>query len=493
MNTSVTYIASAAQTAFSIPYPFLSPSHIGFAVDGVAKVNGVDFTVAGSTVTWIGTAFVGAESVFLFRITPILENDLVVDFAAGAAITEESLDNMQRQLLYALQELTERVARDELLTSLTAALDANNRKITNVGTPSVASDAVNKQYADNIVAGAGNLPAVTGGDNDSGMAVVAGVWAIQTKAQLQALWDILTQSAADARYLQISQAFAEVLDVPVALANLGVRSKALGLFTPAMNNPGVVDLILDPGGNWWEDANAKVAIGAGAFHLRANDEKRYTASILRTLGSVDTDDFIGNIANDTNARLIGVKPGTVSGQWTEVTGGVVRTFTDDGAGNITGTGLDAASSMDYRTGGIALRASGVENVKDGTVSASFDVAPVQFDGSDTAVHRIGLVDGFWKISVHMAFRNLSATNRTIKAALTDDLSSVSTQLTRHLWRTNSRPINVKGDETVGLTYEWTIEVRSTALRNYLSLRAVASLASTVTLDSVQITVEKLDA
>lgn len=83
----------------------------------------------------------------------------------------------------------------------------------------------------------------------------------------------------------------------------------------------------------------------------------------RSSGVADTDDFIGTLSQ----RPI---PNCVEGQFNETPSATLRTFTDDGAGNLSGAGV--TGEVDYDTGQITLRATtGGQEVDDSTVALNF--------------------------------------------------------------------------------------------------------------------------
>lgn len=492
-QASQTFTATAGQTKFNLTIPYLRAAHLNFAIDGVAQDQS-DFSVSGTVLTWTGTALTGGESVFVYRITPVLHTERPVDWSAGGRITEALLDDSGLHLLYLLQEFSERAAVDLTRLSATDPLDASGRRLTDLATPTQPTDAVTKAYADALTLGSGGgLPAVGGGDNDSGLAVVAGVWAKQDKAAIQTLWEILTQAAADARYPQLAQDLGDLPDIGDARGNLELTHRAFGLISSNVVNhaiPGSSDLAMDPGGDWWEDAATKISLADVESQLRENLETRFQASVNRTSGTPNQDDFIGLLENGGVQRSM-VEPGTVSGNWVEVTSGLKRSFTDDGLGGLTGTGLDAASSIDYETGQLTMRASGAENVKDGTVSATFKVNLIRFNAADQAAHRVTLRDGLWSCTVYVTFKEGANSSRTVKMALTDDVSSAATNVLSHLWRTDARPLDVKANESVGMSWAWTFRVGASDEPSYVSPRAVASVASSVGLDNFQMVFDRL--
>ena len=136
-------------TAATSSKPYLSASHIKAKVDGVAVT---DFTInevpAVSTLTFGATVTVRVGGlVEIYRETPRVLSERTVDFTNASLLTEANLDQSAIHNQFLAQE-----ALDGLFGVMTEGvggdLDANSRRITNLGTPISQFDATTKDYVD---------------------------------------------------------------------------------------------------------------------------------------------------------------------------------------------------------------------------------------------------------------------------------------------------------------------------------------------------------
>ncbi len=149
------HIASGgtATFAFSEIDGFLSSSHLKVYVNGTATTA---FTLDTNTktVTLTTTPAAGA-AVRIQRETPDTLAGRVTDFVDGSVLTAEALDNAVIQNLYIAQEAADSGGTAMGLTSDELGWDAQNVPIENLGLPVAGTDAVTKQYVDNLALAAG--------------------------------------------------------------------------------------------------------------------------------------------------------------------------------------------------------------------------------------------------------------------------------------------------------------------------------------------------
>jgi len=185
---NVTYVGVAGTQIYTIPFPFLAQAHVKLKVNGVQKTITTDYTIngAGTQLTIINPTIVNGDQIYINRETPKTAADRLVDWASGSVVTESNMDTADLQLLYIVQEAFDGADTAlPLATDGSGVWDAEGLKIKNLGAPTLAADAVRKQDLDAAVISSGNLPSVSGADNDSGLAVTGGAWAVRTPSQMR--------------------------------------------------------------------------------------------------------------------------------------------------------------------------------------------------------------------------------------------------------------------------------------------------------------------
>lgn len=190
MLSQVVYTGVLGTQAYGITFPFLQQAHVFATVNGAAKVLTTDFTIngAGTVLTFgAGTTIANGDRIVLYRVTPNLDSQRLVDFMNGSVITEFDLDTSAVQLLHIVQE-----GFDKSSQSLQLAADGSNvwdglaHRVTNIVAAVGGNDAVTLTQLQNALIANGNLPVVTAGQNDYMLVVVAGAWAVRTPAQVRA-------------------------------------------------------------------------------------------------------------------------------------------------------------------------------------------------------------------------------------------------------------------------------------------------------------------
>ena len=107
-SSSTTHTGNGSTTAFAISFSFLSDSEIDVTVAGVTKTITTHYTISGSTLTFTGgnTPADGAAIKFQ-RDTDISAKK--VDFQDGSVLTEIDLDTNADQVLFAQQEIIDKL------------------------------------------------------------------------------------------------------------------------------------------------------------------------------------------------------------------------------------------------------------------------------------------------------------------------------------------------------------------------------------------------
>lgn len=151
--SKVTYTGDGDIQNFAIPYGYLEQD------DLTLYVNDVETSFSWLTNTIIQTAAAPAADadILIQRVTDIDEPK--VDFSDGSTLTAEALDKAIAQLLYAIQELHDR------LTAL-------------------------ENTVETIQVEAGNLPEVDTDDNGKILRVVGGAWSVVSPVTRNAVIDV---------------------------------------------------------------------------------------------------------------------------------------------------------------------------------------------------------------------------------------------------------------------------------------------------------------
>lgn len=172
----IPYVGNGATTAFPFPYIFFAETDLVVIVsdsDGsnpVTKTLTTDYTVTGGngstgTVTF-GTAPASGKLIDIYRwVQPTQGIDFLETGPLPAETLEDALDRLtmvDQQIISRIGGATFNVGSGEFMgrdSTNPLIWDAEGDRITDLGTPTAATDAVTKAYADAIVASAGNVPA----------------------------------------------------------------------------------------------------------------------------------------------------------------------------------------------------------------------------------------------------------------------------------------------------------------------------------------------
>lgn len=154
------YTASAAQTDFTITFPYMEEAHVNVTKDGVTVDNDSDadtssFQIVSTTIVRFGAGLVGGETIVISRTTS--QSARVVDYATASTLTEEDLDNDSLQAFYMAQEAIDSAATALGLGS-NDLWDAESKRINNVADPTLAQDAATKNYVDTVLTSSGDIP-----------------------------------------------------------------------------------------------------------------------------------------------------------------------------------------------------------------------------------------------------------------------------------------------------------------------------------------------
>ena len=152
-NTYVDYTATSDQVAngFSFSFPYLSDNE-GVALIDVYVQGSLLATSAYTISTSPNKIVIASGSVAVGNAVRIVRNsstvDPLVDFVNGSVLTESELDRSYLHNYYLSQEAAEGAGGEQLTKKGTDHYDADGAKITDLGDPTDAQDAVTKSYVD---------------------------------------------------------------------------------------------------------------------------------------------------------------------------------------------------------------------------------------------------------------------------------------------------------------------------------------------------------
>jgi len=157
-NTYVDYTATASQTDFAFSFPYLEDSHVVVEIDGIDKTLTTDYTIvtSPSTKTVLTSGATAGQLVRVKRVSGYATD--LVDFVNGSVLNEADLDKAYLHNRYLNEEAAEGNFASMQTVGGGTDFNAESNKIVNLATPTVGTDAANKNYIDDRVAlGASNL------------------------------------------------------------------------------------------------------------------------------------------------------------------------------------------------------------------------------------------------------------------------------------------------------------------------------------------------
>ena len=136
------YTGDGSTVLFSFTFPYQATTDIKVSVDGTLTTA---FSLANATTIQFNTAPANSAAVKIFRETNV--DTLTAEFFSGSAIRAADLNNNFDQILYSTQETRTRSLNASGGT-MTGPLNMSSNKITNLGTPTAATDSSTKGYVD---------------------------------------------------------------------------------------------------------------------------------------------------------------------------------------------------------------------------------------------------------------------------------------------------------------------------------------------------------
>ena len=131
-NTFTNHTGDGTEVNFSISFSYILTSDVDVTVAGVLKTLGTHYTISGSTVTFTsGNVPTNGQAIKFQRDTSI--STKAVDFQDGSVLTEQDLDNNTNQVLFAQQEITDKLGgieegatADQTNAEIKTAYEANS-------------------------------------------------------------------------------------------------------------------------------------------------------------------------------------------------------------------------------------------------------------------------------------------------------------------------------------------------------------------------------
>jgi hypothetical protein len=155
----LSYVLYTSQTGtgpFLFTFPYISLSHVKVKKNGTALTLTTDYTISTSPsprITLVAP-LVAADILQIYRETPGLQaapnNVPIVDYSNGSVLTADDLDKSNQQMVYLVQESNDTGSGALGRNISETAWDAKNLRITNLGAPLTASDAVTRSYVDGL-------------------------------------------------------------------------------------------------------------------------------------------------------------------------------------------------------------------------------------------------------------------------------------------------------------------------------------------------------
>jgi hypothetical protein len=168
------YTAGAAQTDFTISFPYLDEVDVLVYVNGALQTSGTDYNIVTTTIVRFVSGQTSGDTVVVQRATS--QTTRLVDYATASTLTEEDLDNDSIQAFYMAQESIDK-ANTALPLGTTEEWDFGNKQSENVPTPTSGDSVVNKTYVDGLVVAAGAVPDPDNpGEEGYVIAASAGLW-----------------------------------------------------------------------------------------------------------------------------------------------------------------------------------------------------------------------------------------------------------------------------------------------------------------------------
>ena len=229
-NTFTNHTGNGTEVNYSISFEYITTSEIVVTVAGVTKTLGTHYTVSGSTVTFtVGNVPANSAAIKFQRNTNI--STKAIDFQDGSVLTEADLDSNTNQVLFAQQEIIDKLAgieegatgdqtNAEIRTAVEAATDSNvftdadHSKLNAIEASATADQTASEIRT--LVESASDSNVFTDADHSKLNAIEASATADQSDAEIRTAVENATDSNvftdADHSKLNAIEASADVTD-----------------------------------------------------------------------------------------------------------------------------------------------------------------------------------------------------------------------------------------------------------------------------------------
>jgi len=207
-STATTHTGNGSTNNFAISFSFLANNEVDVTVAGVLKTLDTHYTISGSTVTFTsGNTPANGAAVKFQRDTDISAKK--VDFQDGSVLTETDLDTNSDQVLFAQQEITDKLGgieegatadqtAAEIRTLVESATDSNvftdadHTKLNGIETAATADQTASEIRT--LVESASDSNVFTDADHTKLNGIEANATADQTAAEIRTLVESATDS-----------------------------------------------------------------------------------------------------------------------------------------------------------------------------------------------------------------------------------------------------------------------------------------------------------
>lgn len=145
-NSYVDYGGDGTSTDFTIPFPFLSRSHVVTLVNGIAATV---FWLTNGTIRLSAPLAVGST----LRIQRVTPRDKMVRFVDGSGFTGKDVNTVIDQVLFVCQEMVEGAVAGALGVGPDGAWNGEGRRVANVASPINSGDVATKGWSESLTTG----------------------------------------------------------------------------------------------------------------------------------------------------------------------------------------------------------------------------------------------------------------------------------------------------------------------------------------------------